>query len=109
MAMMQIFVRSPRGTTLTFDVEPIDTGMDLKLQIFERIGVLPHLLWLSAGAHILEDWHQLCDRGVERESTINCHLRIGGAPCEICMQNIGASYADRPRRRGRTYLFFAPQ
>lgn len=107
--MFQIFVKSPSGKTLTFDVETFDTGMDLKIQIFERIGIQPRLLWLSAGARIIEDHHYLADRDIGRESTVNCYLRMGGAPCEYCSQNIGASHVDRSRRRGRTYLFFAPQ
>jgi hypothetical protein len=103
--MFQIFVRIPSGATLTFDVDTVDTGMDLKVQIFERIGIQPWLQWLSAGSHILEDRHRLSDRGVERETTVICNLRIGGGPCEICAQNTGGLDG----RRGRTYLFFAPQ
>lgn len=99
--MFQIFVKIPGGgATLTLDVEPFDTGMDLKILIFERIGIQPRHLWLSARGHVLEDWHQLGDRGVERETTVTCNLRLGGGPCDVCMENMG--------RNGRTYLFFAP-
>lgn len=92
------------------DVDLFDTGMDVKIQIFERIGIQPRLLWLSTGARIIEDSHCLADRDVGRDSTVNCHLRITGGPCEICARNIGGAHdGGWSRRSGRTYLFFAPQ
>lgn len=88
------------------DVDLYDTGMDLKFQIFERIGILPHLLWLTTGSRIIDDDQCLIDRGLSRDSTVNCHLRISGGPCEICAQSAGVTNVGR---RDRTYLFFAPQ
>lgn len=108
--MVQLFVRAPNGSTLVLDVDLFDTGMDVKIQIFERIGIQPRLLWLSTGARIIEDSHCLADRDVGRDSTVNCHLRITGGPCEICARNIGGAHdGGWSRRSGRTYLFFAPQ
>jgi hypothetical protein len=94
--MVQIFVKSPSGATLTVDVlETIDTGADLKVQIFERTGILPRFQWLSVAGRILEESHVLSDRGIGRESTVICHLRAGGGPCEYCSQkNAGARRRD---------------
>ncbi len=46
---------------MTLDIDTCETGLDLKVRIFQRIGVLPRLQWLSAGARIIEDWHYLVD------------------------------------------------
>ena len=104
--MMQIFVRTPGGTTLALDVGPNDTGLDLKVQIFQRTGIMPHAMWLSSGSRTIEDVQYLDERGIHRESTVICNVRAGGAPCEICSRSKvdGGGGA----RRGRTYLFFAP-
>lgn len=76
--MVQLFVRSPNGSTLVFDVDLSDTGLDLKIQIYKRIGLPPQFMWLTAGGRVIDDSHCLADRDVQRDSTVNCHLRITG-------------------------------
>jgi hypothetical protein len=65
------------------DVDLLDTGLDLKVQIFQRIGILPQFMWLATGTRVIEDGHCLSDRGLSRDSTVNCHIRITG-----CRQNM---------------------
>lgn len=107
---MQLFIKTPCGTTLTMNAEPFDTGLDLKVQIFERIGINPRLMWLSAGGRIVEDEDYLDARGVRQESMVFCNLRLGGGPCEFCSANrVGGDEAHGRRRSSRTYIFYPPQ
>ena len=97
---------------MTLDIDTCETGLDLKVRIFQRIGILPRLQWLSTGVRIVEDWHYLVDRDIVRDATVLCHLRAGGGPCEICSGHSIESRGDdeTPRRRSnRTYIFYAPQ
>jgi hypothetical protein len=70
----QIFVQGPRGP-LVFDVDLRETGLDMKVRIFERTGIMPHRMWLSAGRSIIYDYMPLCSLGIQRDDVIRCHAR----------------------------------
>lgn len=70
----QIFVQGPRDP-LVFDVDLRETGLDMKVLIFERTGLMPHRMWLAVGGRILDDHIQLCSLGIQRDDVIRCHTR----------------------------------
>jgi hypothetical protein len=74
---MQIFVRPPSGGTITVDVEPEQTGLQLKRLLWWRLGIPVELMWISAGARVLNDDTTLAAAGVFRESTVHCFVRFG--------------------------------
>lgn len=74
---MQIFVRPPSGGTITVDVEPGLTGLQLKQILWWRLRIPVELMWISAGPRVLSDDTTLAAAGVFRESTVYCFVRFG--------------------------------
>ena len=96
---------------MVFVIDADDTGHDLKALVFERTGIYPHLQWISCGSRVIDDGQRLTDRGVGAESTVLCHLRTGGRPCEICSEKLESAGADEwswwRAWVHRTYLFYS--
>lgn len=74
---MQIFVRPPSGGTITVDVEPALTGLQLKRILWWRLRIPVELLWISTGSRVLDDDKTLASVGVFSESTVYCFVRFG--------------------------------
>jgi hypothetical protein len=71
---MQIFVRGDR--TVVINVEPTDTILSVKEQIWDREGIPPRYLLVTYAGRIREDWQTLNDCGVEVQTTIHYRIRF---------------------------------
>ncbi|KAL6843385.1 hypothetical protein ACP4OV_027098 [Aristida adscensionis] len=76
---MQVFVRTPAGSTLALDVRPSDTVGEVKarIQARERVAAGQQRL-VFAGRHLADGRRTLADYGVGREANLHLLLRLPG-------------------------------
>jgi hypothetical protein len=79
---MQLFVRTPAGTTITLDAEPSDTLENVKTKIQDVLGILPDEQIITFAGRVLEDGFTLSDYNISREATVRLTLR------EVAQQSI---------------------
>lgn len=73
---MQIFVKTPTGSTITLEVEPTDRIEDVKAKIQDKEGFLPVEQVLVFAGKTLEDENTLQDYNVQKETTLHLLLRL---------------------------------
>ena len=78
---MQIFVRSLRGKTVTLNVDPNDTIVNVKLKIQNVEGIRPETQQLIFSGKQLEEWKTLSAYSIQQESTLHLSLRMGVTGC----------------------------
>jgi hypothetical protein len=75
---MQIFVKFPDGIkTITLDMEPQDTVMDVKLQIKKKKSILPRDQRLIFASQDLEDHRMLSDYSIRNDFSLQLLPRAG--------------------------------
>ena len=75
---MQIFIVTPEGKTITFEVSASDTISSLKAKIQDKQGISPEHQRLIFGGKQLEDEYTFSQYNIIKNSSLHMILRLPG-------------------------------
>ncbi len=84
---MQVFVRGPGNNTTVIDIGAQETVLTLKRLLWARLGIPVERVWMESGGRVLHDQLTMNESRIGAESTVWCHVRVGGGPCFVCREN----------------------